>query len=371
MKRIFFFSTLESVPWGGSEQLWSDMALRLLAKGHKVMTNTLIWDKQPEALSAIEQQGGILTYRPNLHAAAGIVNKTINRIDALKWKRDVYAFEPDVIIISAGGTFDNGILQFGDWLKTLEQPIYVICQYQHEFDYLEKERRQFFGTYFNTIKNVFFVSTRNKEVTERTLARSVENGIVIKNPIKLKNTTTSYPDTEVYNIATVARLEVPVKGFDLLVQVFAQEQWQERNYKVNVYGSGVHEEYIKQLVAFSNLQDKIIFHGHTKDVQQIWEQNHILLLPSRGEGTPLSLLEAGFCKRAAIVTDVGGNCEVVQDGLNGFVADAPVVKCVSDAAERAWENRKQWKQMGIAAKERIDELYKTDPIDDLLALIIN
>lgn len=371
MKRVFIFSTLESVPWGGSEQLWSDMALRLLGRGHKVMTNTLIWDKQPEALTAIVQQGGLLTYRPNLHAPAGIMDKAIKRIDALKWKRDVYAFEPDCIIISAGGTFDNGILQFGDWLKTLEKPIYVICQYQHEFDYIEKERRLFFGTYFSTIKNVFFVSTRNKEVTERTLAKNIDNAVVIKNPIKLKETTTTYPDTDTYNIAMVARLEVPVKGYDLMVQVFAQQQWSKRNYRINVYGSGVHEEYIKQLVAFNNLQDNVIFQGHVKNVQQIWETNHILFLPSRGEGTPLSLLEASFCKRAAIVTDVGGNCEVVNEGINGFIADAPVLKCVSEATERAWKNRGLWEKMGLAAKKRIDDLYKTDPINDLLELIIN
>jgi hypothetical protein len=33
---ILFISTMEGTPWGGSEELWSQAALRLLEKGHRI-----------------------------------------------------------------------------------------------------------------------------------------------------------------------------------------------------------------------------------------------------------------------------------------------------------------------------------------------
>ena len=95
----------------------------------------------------------------------------------------------------------------------------------------------------------------------------------------------------------------------------------------------------------------------------------MLLMPSRGEGTPLALLEASYCKRAAVVTDVGGNAEIVTDEHNGFVADAPTVRSFSNALESAWKQKDNWEQMGLNAKERIDELYATDAVEEAVKLL--
>ena len=42
-------------------------------------------------------------------------------------------------------------------------------------------------------------------------------------------------------------------------------------------------------------------------------RNHLLVLPSRAEGTPIALVEAMICARPAVVTDVGGNVEWLED----------------------------------------------------------
>lgn len=370
MKKVFFFSTLESVPWGGSEQLWSDLATHLLSKGHEIITNTIYWPQTPHTLSNISAQGGIITLRPNAHISSSIIDKAKNKIDAAKWKRVVESFNPDVILISAGGTFDNAIQQHGEWLLSLNKPVYVICQYLLEYEYIEPQRRAFFVDFIKHTAKIFFVSERNRQVAEKTLAINIDNAATIKNPIKLKEAPTTYPATDVYNIAVVARLELPVKGFDILYSVFSQPEWANRNFHINIYGTGLHEQFIKELCAFHQLDSKITFQGFTDNVKSIWEKNHIMLLPSRGEGTPLSLLEAGYCKRAAVVTDVGGNAEIIKDGINGFVADAPVVKCVSDAMERAWLQRNEWQQMGEAARKNIDKLYNGNPIEDLATTIL-
>jgi len=61
------------------------------------------------------------------------------------------------------------------------------------------------------------------------------------------------------------------------------------------------------------------------------------------------------------VTDVAGNAEVIQDGVTGFVAEAPTERHLHAALERAWEQRHNWETMGKAAAQAIRELMPADP----------
>ena len=57
------------------------------------------------------------------------------------------------------------------------------------------------------------------------------------------------------------------------------------------------------------------------------------MLPSRFEGLPLALVEAMLCPRPAVVTNVAGNTEVIEDGETGFVAAAPTAGHLDEAME--------------------------------------
>jgi glycosyltransferase involved in cell wall biosynthesis len=113
----------------------------------------------------------------------------------------------------------------------------------------------------------------------------------------------------------------------------------------------------------SSLQLKNVrFRGHVANVQAIWEENHLLVLPSRFEGLPLALVEAMWCARPATVTDVGGNAEMCVDGETGFVATAPAVGLMEQTLERAWNRRHEWESMGKAARARAEQFIPKDPI---------
>jgi glycosyltransferase involved in cell wall biosynthesis len=63
----------------------------------------------------------------------------------------------------------------------------------------------------------------------------------------------------------------------------------------------------------------VIFTGNQKDIQQILNLFDVFVLPSLREGTSLSLLEAMASGVAPIVTNVGGNPNVVKNGYNGYL----------------------------------------------------
>jgi glycosyltransferase involved in cell wall biosynthesis len=112
------------------------------------------------------------------------------------------------------------------------------------------------------------------------------------------------------------------------------------------------------------------FHGQVSDIEAVWRRSHALVLPSRAEGSSLALQEAMACGRVPIVTDVGGNAELVEDGATGFVAAAPTVPAVGDALERAWRRRREWPEIGARAAERIAALGADRAGADLAKLVL-
>lgn len=57
-------------------------------------------------------------------------------------------------------------------------------------------------------------------------------------------------------------------------------------------------------------------------------------MPSRFEGLPLAMVEAMLCARPVVATDVAGHAEIIEDGVTGFLADAPTAGSMAAALER-------------------------------------
>jgi glycosyltransferase involved in cell wall biosynthesis len=167
------------------------------------------------------------------------------------------------------------------------------------------------------------------------------------------------------SFACVARLDVIQKGQDLLIDVLSLPHWRNRNVRVVLAGKGPNERSLRRLAEMRKLAS-IEFAGFVDDIEHLWSQHHALLLPSRFEGMPIALVEAMLCGRAAVVTDVAGNRELVRDGENGFVAKAPTVELLDEAMNRAWENRDRLREMGERAANDVRQWVGADPVEDLV-----
>ena len=116
-----------------------------------------------------------------------------------------------------------------------------------------------------------------------------------------------WPETAdgIFRLACVARLFVLEKGQDVLLEVLSRPKWRERPLRVSLFGKGIHGEALREAAAYLRV-DNIDFAGFASNVADIWRTHHAVILPSRAEGLPLSLIEAMFCGRPGIVTKVGG-----------------------------------------------------------------
>jgi glycosyltransferase involved in cell wall biosynthesis len=282
------------------------------------------------------------------------------------------ARRPDLVLVSQGDNYDG--LHFGHLCRKLKIPYTLVSQKATDhFWPLDKTRRRK-RDIFEGAARCFFVSEHNRRLTEDQYGTALTNASVVRNPY-LVSAVGPLPwpgrEDESLRLACVARLYLLDKGQDVLLRVLAREKWRGRRLHVSFFGRGVNREGLEALAARLGVRG-VSFEGQTDDVQGIWRDHHALVLPSRAEGLPLALVEAMMCGRPAVVTNVGGNAEVVEDGVTGFLAAAPVEDALDAALERMWARKRELEELGRLASARIRGLFPPDPARDfadaLLAL---
>lgn len=168
-------------------------------------------------------------------------------------------------------------------------------------------------------------------------------------------------------IICVARLS-PVKRIDVLLESLALMAKSRTDWTCTIIGGGPLEKELKEKTQALGLSSCVRFTGHVQDVHSYIEMADLAVLSSDKEGLPLSLVEAMACGLPCVVTDVGGNREVVQHGITGLVVEAGSPKQLADAIAYLLDNSEERRSMGQAARclayERFDinhmiEEYKT------------
>ena len=87
------------------------------------------------------------------------------------------------------------------------------------------------------------------------------------------------------------------------------------------------------------------------------------------EGMPLALVEAMLCGRIAVVTNVGGIAEWIDNNVNGFIAAEANTESFNKAMQQAFHRMDDWKTIGKAAHEKAMQLYDPHAGKTLLHLI--
>ncbi len=115
---------------------------------------------------------------------------------------------------------------------------------------------------------------------------------------------------------TVARFDFQ-KGYDILIRALSQMKHTLSTVKCIPHfifvGDGSQLEEMKQLSAKLSVSQFITFLGARTDVYDILRASDVCLLPSRWEGLPIVLIEAGLLKIPVLASATYGNREIVGD----------------------------------------------------------
>lgn len=363
-RRFTFISTCPEA-WGGSEELWSGAASILAKRGHRVAAfKTVVDPKHPRIQQLQSVSCAVHELRlPPLPRRAVTLAHFFSLALHLKTRR------PNLVIISQGDNYDG--LHFGYLCRKLKIPYTLISQKATDHFWPPDQSRTYRRDTYDAAVRCFFVSRHNQCLTEDQIGADLRNAEVVRNPYLVSAANPlAWPAgaEDCLRLACVARLYLLDKGQDILLRVLAQEKWKSRNLQVSFFGRGVNGEGLAGMAARLGVAN-VSFEGHTDDVPGIWKNHHALILPSRTEGLPLSLVEAMMCGRPGIVTRVGGNAEVVDDGVNGFLASA-TVDSIDATLEVVWARRDELREMGESAARKIRELVSANPSEDFAGTLL-
>lgn len=134
--------------------------------------------------------------------------------------------------------------------------------------------------------------------------------------------------------------------------------------KLDFYGEGPLETEMRDLIAQLNLGDRVQLKGLTRDVRTVMRKADILVMPSKFEGMPMAMLEAGSEAMPVVATPVGANARIL--GVDrGTIAAAEtfgsaLVRMIADPAAALAAGRRLRRYIddhhSIAATTRMHEM---------------
>lgn len=374
MSRFLFISTVEGLPWGGSEALWTEVAHRLLENGHHVAYSCKYFADEPEKLLSLKNAGAISHYRgdPNLskplkrlfRAASRLKRQWENKQLRLRHELISATLEerPDLVILNCYNAYSVWRLSnvFAA-LRAAHVPYAIISQLEDDNYAIREQPVEALRSLYGGACEVSCGSKQGLDLLQRQFVVGFQNGFVFDNPVNCRRVSQSWPKlpTKTRRFACVGRIDPVSKGQDLLLQAFSSDVWQSRDWHLTFYGQGVLEAHLVRLVKQYNLQERVTIAGFHHDIDKLWAEEEVCLQPSSKEGTPMTFVEAMFCGRPCLVSDVARMPELVQDGINGWVCSRGVYS-LSEGINRLWADRDRWEQMGANAHLRVSQVWDSN-----------
>jgi glycosyltransferase involved in cell wall biosynthesis len=371
MRKYLFIMAQEGAPWGGSEPLWSSAAEHLARRGNEVRVSAKDWGEPVAQIERLRSAGCQVFYRYDQYRLPSFITRQIQRVfPAPEYKKaHVRSIGDgvDLVVISLGDNW--GLADGRAWLEATRfsgHKYVVIAQSAVVYWWPADNDAEKVAECYDNACAAYFVSQANLELSRRQFGSPLRNAKVVRNPFNVRyDAQPPWPGdfADGLALAFVGRLDVISKGQDVLLEVLGLPHWRERKVRLSLIGTGPNERGLRRIVEQLGLTN-VEFAGQQDNIEEIWAKHHALVLPSRFEGMPLTLVEAMLCGRPCIASDVGGNRELVRDGINGFLAKAPTVELLDETMNRAWGSRARLKEMGCTAAKDARQFVSRDPGED-------
>lgn len=353
--------------WGGSEELWARTALSLRSQGFSVSASVLNHTPLHPRIVDLNEHGVDVWTRLHRYSLARQPWRWFKARDIGPMVHDLARVvankAPKLIVFSDGGPLPP--VELLEYCFSQGLPFVTIGQANTETLWYTDRLAERYRRVLSKALACFFVSRANRELAEKQIGENLSNGDVVWNPVNIALDVcpawSSFSDLGEVRFACVGRLHPPSKGQDILLEALAMPSWRKRSWRLSLYGDGPMKDCLRRMAANMGIGNRVELAGFAS-VENIWATNHVLVMPSRYEGLPLSMVEAMLCGRPVIATDVAGHAEIVEDGVTGFLANAPTPHAFNEALQRFWDVRYKSEEIGQAGSLRIRALMPSDPV---------
>jgi glycosyltransferase involved in cell wall biosynthesis len=138
-----------------------------------------------------------------------------------------------------------------------------------------------------------------------------------------------------------------------------------KSFVVLIAGSGPLEKKLREDCARYELNECIRFCGTQEEILDLYNAADAIVMSSKCEGLPMALLEAASMGLPAVATDVGGNSEIITDGVTGYLVSPGEPAELADALRRLMMISPACRRaMGLAAQQHCRDYYSIAAVMD-------
>jgi len=172
-----------------------------------------------------------------------------------------------------------------------------------------------------------------------------------------------YPEcTREKQILAVGRFNDSLKGFDRLLEAFALLK--AKDWKLVFAGGDENGQTLKEQASQLKILDRIVFLGKVKELDKVYAQAGIFVIPSRSEGFPNALCEAMAAGLPCISFDfIAGPRDIITDEKDGLLVENGNIKALANKIQFLIDHEEERIRIGqeatkIAKRLHIDQISK-------------
>lgn len=345
-----------SLKMGGIERALTVLANYFVSVGHEVV---FISCQNTDPFYKLHDD--VEFYEFEYLRKAGVLNKVLFYYNLVAFlRKQISAVKPDSII-SFGDAFNPLVLLA---LYKKKFPVFISDRTSPDFPFNPIVKLGKKWLYPNSAG--FIAQTKRASDYKKVQFDNKLNIKIIPNAIKAQKT---YPNIARENqIIYLGRLSKE-KGVGRLIEAFSKVQ--NKSWKLVLAGDGPENAHLHLLVEKLALKDRVLFLGKVNEVELLFAQSSIFVLPSFLEGFPNALCEAMSAGLASICFDCIPHEELIIDGYNGFVVKDGDLSALTLLIDRLTENEPLRREIGQNAME-INETLSLETIGkDYLKFIFN
>jgi len=150
-----------------------------------------------------------------------------------------------------------------------------------------------------------------------------------------------------------------VKRLEIFLDIAERLKGKIDNFKIVLVGDGEVRGRLQQEIVDRKLENFFHMPGFAFVVSPYYETFDVFVLPSRVEGFSVALLEAGAAGVPSIAFDVGGNSEIILDGISGYIIPNNDLGELLSKIIYLYEHHDIGKNIGEAARRLIRKKFST------------
>lgn len=146
------------------------------------------------------------------------------------------------------------------------------------------------------------------------------------------------------------------KGMDIFLDYI--EKKNDLPFLFQIYGDGSFMPKIKESIKKNRIKN-VIINGQVPEPWRQYAEIDVLILLSKSESLPMSIIEALGCGLPVIATDVGAVNEMIEDGYNGFLI-RPNLDSFYNGLRTVYDNKSLLRVLGENAKKSYNQNFSPE-----------